>query len=193
MTKHIHIKTGALFGCFGEIALLVWFRLQITPNRNYSLCSRTTNWSNILSTLGALKLSAVLKPAQMPAVQQRRNKLAKRLHEQLELARAQQAGAHYAPVKFRTVKDADTGARKQIETSKRVKAWWFTADNGKLALCVRYGTKILELAKGKYAIEIATANDLVSTLETVKTAVLAGELDTAIDNAANKLRAGFVK
>lgn len=193
MTKHIHIKTGALFGCFGEIALLVWFRLQTTPDRNYSLYSCTTNWSNKLSTLGALKLSAVLKPTQMPAVQQRRNKLAKRLHEQMELARAQQAGAHYAPVKFRTIKDADTGARKQIETSKRVKAWWFTADNGKLALCVRYGTKILELAKGKYAIEIATANDLVSTLETVKTAVLAGELDTAIDNAANKLRAGFVK
>jgi len=146
-----------------------------------------------LSTLSALKLSAVLKPTQMPAVQQRRNKLAKRLHEQMELARAQQAGTQYAPVKFRTVKDAETGARKQIETHKRVKAWWFTADNGKLALCVCYGTKILELAKGKYAIEVATANDLVSTLETVKTAVLAGELDTAIDNAANKLRAGFAK
>ena len=54
----------------------------------------------------------------MPAVQQRRNKLAKRLHEQIELARAQQTGAHYAPIKFRTVKDAETGARKQIETNK---------------------------------------------------------------------------
>lgn len=129
----------------------------------------------------------------MPAVQQRRNKLAKRLHEQIELARAQQTGAHYAPIKFRTVKDADTGARKQIETNKRVKAWWFTADNGKLALCVRYGTKILELAKGKFAIEIASDKDLIATLETVKSAVLTGELDTAIDNAANKLRAGFAK
>jgi hypothetical protein len=68
-----------------------------------------------------------------------------------------------------------------------------TADNGKLALCVRYGTKILELAKGKYAIEVASDKDLLSTLETVKSAVLAGELDTTIDNAANKLRAGFAK
>jgi len=111
----------------------------------------------------------------------------------MELAHAQQAGTQYAPVKFRTVKDADTGARKQIEVTKRVKCWWFTADNGKLALCVRYGTKILELAKGKYAIEVASDKDLLSTLETVKSAVLAGELDTAIDNAANKLRAGFAK
>ena len=111
----------------------------------------------------------------------------------MELANAQQAGTQFVATKFRTITDKETGLRKQVETNKRVKAWWFTADNGKLALCVRYGTKILELAKGKYAIEVASTNDLVSTLETVKTAVLAGELDTAIDNAANKLRAGFAK
>jgi hypothetical protein len=146
-----------------------------------------------MSALNGLKLVVAKRPQNVAPIVQRRNKLSNQLWEQMELARAQQAGTQYAPVKLRTVKDADTGARKQIETHKRVKAWWFTADNGKLALCVRYGTKILELAKGKYAIEIASANDLVSTLETVKTAVLAGELDVAIDNAANKLRAGFAK
>ena len=52
---------------------------------------------------------------------------------------------------------------------------------------------MLELAKGKYAVEVAAEKDLVATLETIKAAVLAGELDTAIDNAANKLRAGFGK
>ena len=146
-----------------------------------------------MTTMSTLKLTAAQKPTQMSPIQQRRNKLAKRLWEQMELAKAQQAGTQYTATKFRTITDNETGLRKQVETTKRVKAWWFTADNGKLALCVRYGTKILELAKGKYAIEVASANDLVPTLETVKTAVLAGELDTAIDNAANKLRAGFVK
>ena len=76
---------------------------------------------------------------------------------------------------------------------KRIKAWWFTADNGKLAICVRYGSKVLELAKGKYAIEVGVEKDLVNVLEVVKTAVLNGELDAAIDNAANKLRDGFGK
>ena len=33
--------------------------------------------------------------------------------------------------------------------------------------------------------------DLVGVLEVIKAAVLAGELDTAIENAANKLRDGF--
>ena len=145
-----------------------------------------------MSTLNALKLTATTKPTQVSAVQQRRNKLAKRIWEQIELAKAHQAGTQFVATKFRTVKDAD-GMRKTVETSKRVKAWWFTADNGKLAICVRYGSKVLELAKGKYAIEVGVEKELVNVLEVVKTAVLNGELDTAIDNAANKLRDGFGK
>ena len=146
-----------------------------------------------MSTLAQLKLTAQSKPAQMSSVQERRNKLAKRVWEQIELAKAQAQGTQYTPIKFRTVTDSETGARKQIETTKRVKQWWFTADNGKLALSVRYGTKVLELAPKKFAVEIATSKDLVTTLELIKGAVLNGELDTAIDSAAVKLKLGFTK
>jgi hypothetical protein len=146
-----------------------------------------------MSFLSTLKLSAVQKPGSVSPVQQRRNKLAKRLWEQIELAKAQQAGTQFSPTKFRSYTDKESGVRKQVETSKRVKQWWFTADNGKLALCVRYGTKVLELAKGKFAVEIASTAELVTVLETVKTATLEGELDSAIENAANKLRSSFAK
>ena len=101
-----------------------------------------------MTVLNGLKLTAAQKSSQITPVQLRRNKLAKRLWEQTELARAQQAGTTFAPVKLRTVTDRTTGQRTQVETSKRVKAWWFVADNGKLALSVRYGTKVLELASG---------------------------------------------
>jgi hypothetical protein len=127
----------------------------------------------------------------MLPVQQRRNKLAKRLWEQMELAKAQQTGTQFIATKFRTITDNETGLRKQVETNKRVKAWWFVADSGKLSLSVRYGTKVLELAKGKYAVEVGADKDLVGVLDLIKKAVLAGELDTAIENAANKLREGF--
>ena len=146
-----------------------------------------------MSTFSTLKLTAAQKPTQIAPVVVRRNKLAKRIWEQQELLKAQQAGAHFAPVKFRTVKDTETGVRKQVETTKRVKAWWFTADNGKLAVSLRYGTRVMELAKGKYAIEVASERELGNVLELARTAVLNGELDTAIDNAANKLRDGFSK
>jgi len=144
-----------------------------------------------MTALTGLKLTAAQKPTQMPPVQQRRNKLAKRLWEQMELAKAQQVGSTFAPTKFRTVKDATTGERKQVEMNKRVKAWWFVADNGKLVLSVRYGTKLLELAKGKWAVEVGAEKDLVGVLDVIKTAVLAGELDAQIEVAANKLRDGF--
>jgi len=52
---------------------------------------------------------------------------------------------------------------------------------------------VLELAPKKYAVEIANERDLVKTLDIIKTAVINGELDTAIETAATKLRAGFVK
>ena len=78
-----------------------------------------------------------------------------------------------------------------MEVAKRVKQWWFTTDAGKLALGVRYGTKLLELAKGKFAVELTSEKELVSTLDLIKTAVLGGELDAAIDVASNKLRSGF--
>jgi hypothetical protein len=144
-----------------------------------------------MTTLSSLKLSAAIKPKSIPAVQVRREKLVKRIWEQCELAKAQQAGKSFTPMKFRTIKDFNTGQRMQVETTKRVKAWWFFTEAGKLALSVRYGTKVLELAKGKVAVEVGTEKDLVPTLELIKTAVLNGELDTQIDAVANKLRDGF--
>ncbi|WP_108646670.1 DUF6641 family protein [Polynucleobacter rarus] len=146
-----------------------------------------------MSTLATLKLTTTKKPSQVPQVLQRRNKLGKRIWEQIELARAEEKGGLFVVNRFRSYTDKDTGIRKQVETQKRIKAWWFVGDNGKLALAIRYGSKVLELAKGKYAVEINTSAELVPTLQVIKSAVEAGELDTAIDFAANKLRSGFKK
>ncbi|MFZ9679620.1 MAG: DUF6641 family protein [Quisquiliibacterium sp.] len=99
----------------------------------------------------------------------------------------------FSVTKLRSVAQHDTGLRKQVEVRKRVKQWWFTTDSGKLALSVRYGARLLELAKGKYAVELASEKELVPTLELIKSAVLSGELDAAIDAASSKLRAGFGK
>jgi hypothetical protein len=146
-----------------------------------------------MATLASLKLSGAVKPAHVSPVQLRRNKLARRIWEQIELARAQQAGTTFAPTKLRSVVDRDTGVRRQVETHKRVKPWWFTADNGKLAVSVRYGTRVLELAKGKWAVEVAAEKELLPVLEVLKAAVLDGELDAAIETASIKLRSVFGK
>ena len=146
-----------------------------------------------MTALSALKLTSARKPTHLPQVVQRRNKMIGRIAEQIELATAHANGTTHLFTRVRSITDKETGVRKQVETAKRVKAWWFTSDNGKLALTVRYGAKLLELAKGKFAIEVSTPAELVDTLEIVRTAVANGELDDAIDNAANKLRSGFSK
>jgi hypothetical protein len=146
-----------------------------------------------MSTLNTLKLTDAKKPNQVPQVVQRRNKLAKRVWQQIELAKAQEQGTQFRVAKFKSYTDTQTGERKQVETQMLVKQWWFTTQAGKLAISVRYGSKVLELAKGKFAVEVAHEKDLAKTLDAIKTAVLAGELDSAIDAAATKLRAGFEK
>ena len=87
-----------------------------------------------MTALAGLRLTGTQKPTQMSPVQQRRNKLAKRLWEQMELVKAQQAGTQFTPTKLRTVVDHDSGMRKQVEVFKRVKQWWFIAESGKLVL-----------------------------------------------------------
>lgn len=146
-----------------------------------------------MSTLSTLKLTTQQKPTHATPVQVRRNKLALRLWEQQQLALATATGTDYLPTKQRTVTDAHTGARRQITVHKRVKPWWFTADNGRLSLRVLYGVATLELAKGKWAVEVAADKDLAATLAALRSAVLAGELDTAIDTAAGALKSRFSK
>ena len=146
-----------------------------------------------MSAFNGLKLVAAKRPQAATPIVQRRNKLSNQLWEQIELARAAAEGRTYAPIKLRNVVNKVTGERTRIEAAKRVKQWWFVAENGKLVLNIRYGVRLLELAKGKSAIEMATAADLVPTLELIKRAVEAGELDAQIDAAALKLRDGFGK
>ena len=146
-----------------------------------------------MNALTGLKLVASKKNRTLSPVAHRRNKLVNKLHEQIELARCQADGKTYAPSRLRSIKDKHTGERKLIDSVKRVKQWWFVAENGRVCLQVRYGTRVLELAKGKNSIDVGTVADLLPVLETVKRCVEAGELDAQIDAASAAVRARFTK
>jgi hypothetical protein len=146
-----------------------------------------------MSTLATLKLVTAKKPQNLAPVVLRRNKLSIRLWEQIQFAKSQAENTKFEPVKYRTITDAETGLRKQIQVSKRIKPWWFVAENGKVCVSIKYGSWTIDLAKGKPSVEVATAGDLIKTLETIKTAVEAGELDAQLDLASNSLRSGFKK
>ena len=146
-----------------------------------------------MSALTALKLVAAKRPVAASPIVQRRNKISSRLWEQIELARALADGKTFAPIRLRTIVDKHTGERKTVEAAKRVKQWWFVADNGRVCLQVRYGTRVMELSKGKNSIEVGNSTELVTVLETVKAAVEAGELDSHIEAASAAVRERFSK
>ena len=145
----------------------------------------------VINTISELKLVADKKPRNMPVIVVRRNKLAAKLWEQIQLAKSQIDGTPFVIHKFRSVRDPESGVKKQVEVPKRIKPWWFQSEAGKVCIAIRYGSYTLELAKGKPSIEVASAADLIKTLEVIKTAVEAGELDSQIELASKSLRSGF--
>jgi len=144
-----------------------------------------------MSVLNSLKLVAVKKPRNIPAIVTRRNKLSSKLWEQINLAQSQMDGKPFVVMKYRSVKDPETGLRKQVEVPKRIKPWWFQSEQGKVCVSVKYGSWTIELAKGKPSVEVASGEELVKALTAIKQAVEAGELDSQIEIASSSLRSGF--
>jgi len=146
-----------------------------------------------MSFIAKLKLVTSKRERNLSPIILRRQKLATKIEEQLELARCQKNGTLYAPKRLKTVTN-EAGECVVVETTKRVKEWFWTTPNNKINLSVRYGSKTLSLnGKGANAIELGTQDELIETLALLQQVVIGGELDEAINNASEKLKAGFVK
>jgi hypothetical protein len=145
------------------------------------------------SALATLKLTAARKPRALPDVVKRRNKLINKLTDQRELAIAVIEGRNFTPQRLRTVVDRTTGERTVREMPVRIKAWWWTGEKNETLLSVFYGSKTLELSKGKSAIEIASVKELPAVFDTLINAAINSELDAQIESASTKLRDGFKK
>ena len=146
-----------------------------------------------MSVLSQLKLVAAKRPAALAPVQVRRNKLCAKLSEQIALATATRDKTTYIAKRLRTFKSEETGEMRTVEITKRVRPWWFTAESGKTVIQLRYGSKVMELGKGKNSVEITASNELIDVLEVLKTAVHTGELDQQIEVASNSVKLRFKK
>lgn len=147
-----------------------------------------------MSVLANLKLVAARKKVQLSPIVQKRSKLVKRLDEQIALATAKLDGTVFTPTRLRRMKDAQTGEKQTVEVEKRVKEWWWVqTDSKKVCIALKYGATVIELAKGKTAIEIASEKELLATLRLLRQAVESGELDAQIESASSAVRAGFRK
>ena len=146
-----------------------------------------------MSSLSTLKLVSAKRPTALAPIQIRRNKLCGKLTEQIALATALRDGGTYAPTRLRTLRNKESGEVRSVEMAKRLRQWWFTAESGKVVIQLRYGSKVIDIAKGKNAIEVNDGSHLISVLETLKVAVETGELDAQVSGAAEAVKARFAK
>ena len=110
----------------------------------------------------------------------RRAKLLAKLTEQHDLADAMIAGTTHSVTREVWVKD-DQGNKTRVTKLKRMRSWFWLNTDGKWLLEVRYGAKVLELSKGKRAIEVGARGELPATIRVIQEAVRAGELDAQME------------
>ena len=147
-----------------------------------------------MPVLANLKLVTSQKQRTISPIVQRRQKLIDKIDEQLKSCEAQKAGEEYAPKRMRTYTNKHTGERMTVEAVKRVKNWFWIAEDGKINLAIKYGSKTLTLnKKGANAIQLATGDELIAALSSLKAAVADGELDEAINEVSSITRDGFKK
>jgi Family of unknown function (DUF6641) len=103
----------------------------------------------------------------------RRDRLILRLEEQKALLQD--------PAYLRTVQRwvEQDGQKRQVEKQQKVRPWWRTDSAGNVVMSVHFGTKPIELEKGKAGIAVPSKEKLAALIDTLSAAVKAGEVDEA--------------
>jgi hypothetical protein len=106
----------------------------------------------------------------------RRRKLTAKIDEQILIA----TDSNYKPKKIKWIHNED-GEDRKLEIPKRVKRWRTEQLGGTILLAIRYGNKVLELERGKNAIELSSKAELEPTLQSIKKAIDDGEFDMLLE------------
>lgn len=114
-----------------------------------------------------LKFAATARPEKAPADVQRRQKLARRIDQQI-------------------------GYVRQMVEGKQPRAAWVWMDHaGTYFLPIKYGRQPIELKKGMFSIQCADLDQAEAALCTIRGMVLQGELDAQLTKASNDISARF--
>ena len=129
-----------------------------------------------MALLKSLKLSPYNPTNRNNSFLKRRRKLIPKIEEQILIA----TDSNYKPTKIKWIHNED-GTERKLEIPKRVRRWWAEQLGGTILLTIRYGNKVIELEKGKNAIELSSKAELEPTLQRIKKAVDNGEFDTLLE------------
>ncbi|MDH5517354.1 MAG: hypothetical protein OEY36_06005 [Gammaproteobacteria bacterium] len=137
------------------------------------------------SILSSFTLSDSQKQKVVDKPTQRRNNLLTKLNDQILAAEAAFKGEEYFSTKTVTETDED-GTKTSKTVPKRVNKWFYTNNGSEWFVEIKYGNRILPLAKDKTAIVVGDLENMVAVLTQVKEAVAAKELDKVIETVLTK-------
>jgi hypothetical protein len=143
-----------------------------------------------MSILETLKLSAATPANPTASEFSFRGKALRYLNEQKALAEAEIAGTEFIATRMVT-RTNEAGEKVRVEVPRNVRKGWFTDASGKLFFQLRYGSRPIELAKGKNAIEVEGLADIPDIIGSITNAINAGELDPQLSDARDARRANF--
>ena len=139
-----------------------------------------------MGILQSLKVVTSKRPHQASPITQRRNVLLKKIHEQIEAAKARAENKQYSVSETRRIRNKTTGEQTEVIKDRYVReGWWI--DEGRLMLELRYGMRPIEFSKGKSTIDIGDWTNLIPTLEKLQQAVQLGEFDEQLNATASLL------
>jgi hypothetical protein len=138
------------------------------------------------SLLSSLKVTSRPEKTSENPLLKRREKLLSKLDQQLAMANALINDDTYTAYREKWQKNTETGQQEKIRIPKNVAKWFYKRSN-QYFFEVRYANKALELSKGNHAIEVGELTNLTKTISTVIDAVVAGELDTLLENVTTNL------
>lgn len=134
-----------------------------------------------MSNLSKLTLTTTTPNQPLTPLARKRIKLMQKLDQQVFAAEAASEGLEHTEEVKRWVTNKQTGEREQITQSRPIKKWWWANAHGALMITLKDGNKIIPLDDKHTSIEVGGIEQLAGTLETIRAAVIAGELDAQLE------------
>ena len=133
--------------------------------------------------LADVKLVSAVRPTFQDPVALKRSKFISRVSGQLEIANHLMKGEQ---IPFTSFQDPVS-----LKRPRKVSPWWWTDKDGKYLMTIKYGSKVIELAKGKPAVQAETLDQIIEVLKSLKLATSNGELDVLLTQAGDLIRKRF--
>jgi hypothetical protein len=137
-----------------------------------------------MTHLSKLSLSNSSRKQPVSPVARKRLNLIRKLDLQILAADAELKDEEFLEDIRKWVRGED-GEREQITEQRAVRRWWWQHHTGAWMITLRDGAKELPLLEDKNSIEIGEITNLVDALQTIRSAVIAGELDDQLEQSVS--------